>query len=253
MARLKRLPVTGKLANQLCERLEAKGLGARRLDLLFHRVDNCIKAIRIGTARPMREAKQLTRLLCGKIQSLDPGFGIEMMRLAATLAEPFAPKQMDAALCEEPKADVTGLVDALVNRIGEQHVYRFAPIASDVPERSIRRISPVAPHTGKTWQDPWPRPAHLLQRPEPIQVLALLPDHPPASFTWRGIKRRVKRADGPERIFGEWWKRDNELSAVRDYFRVEDEAGERFWVYRAGNGEDISTGSHRWFLHGIFG
>ena len=81
----------------------------------------------------------------------------------------------------------------------------------------------------------------------------MLPDHPPISFTWRGIRRRVKCADGPERIFGEWWKRDAELSAVRDYFRVEDEAGERFWIYRSGDGEDAATGSQRWFLHGIFG
>ena len=86
--------------------------------------------------------------------------------------------------------------------------------------------------------------------PEPIDALALLPDHPPVSFTWRGVRRRVMRADGPERVFGEWWKRDAELAAVRDYFQVEDEAGERFWIYRAGDGEDAATGSHRWFLHG---
>src|SRR6202035_773163 len=49
----------------------------------------------------------------------------------------------------------------------------------------------------------------------------------------RGMRRRVKRADGPERVFGEWWKRDPELIAVRDYFRIEDDAGERYWVFRA--------------------
>ncbi|HBF56924.1 MAG TPA: nucleotidyltransferase, partial [Afipia sp.] len=99
----------------------------------------------------------------------------------------------------------------------------------------------------------WPRPARLLPRPEPIETVALLPDHPPVTFTWRGIRRRVRRADGPERVFGEWWKRDAELVAVRDYFRLEDEAGERYWVYRAGDGEDAATGSHRWFMHGVFG
>ncbi len=83
--------------------------------------------------------------------------------------------------------------------------------------------------------------------------MALLPDHPPAWFSWRGIRRRVRRADGPERVFGEWWKREAEIVAVRDYFRVEDDAGERYWLYRAGDGEDGATGSHRWFLHGIFG
>jgi protein ImuB len=248
---------TGKLVTQLCAMLEAKGLGARRLDLLFYRVDNRIEAIRIGTALPVREVKRLTRLLCDKIETVDPGFGIEIMRLAATLAEPLAPKQTISSLTDEPEADVASLIDTLANRVGEQRLYRFAPVASDVPERSVCRIAPTAPDTGETWPDPWPnhwpRPSRLLPTPEPIETVALLPDHPPVSFTWRGVRRRVKCADGPERVFGEWWKRDAELSALRDYFRVEDEAGERFWIFRAGNGEDATTGSHHWFLHGIFG
>jgi protein ImuB len=244
---------TGKLASHLCEALEAKALGARRLDLLFHRVDNRIEAIRIGTARPVRDGKRLARLLCAKIETIDPGFGIEIMRLAATLAEPLAPKQTVSSLIEEPEADVSHLIDTLANRVGEDHLYRFAPVESDVPERSVQKIAPVAPDTGEAWPDLWPRPVRLLQRPEPIETLTLLPDHPPVSFTWRGIRRRVTCADGPERIFGEWWKRDAELIAVRDYFRVEDEVGERFWIYRAGDGEDAATGSQRWFLHGIFG
>ena len=103
------------------------------------------------------------------------------------------------------------------------------------------------------WPAHWPRPARLLPTPEPIETLALLPDHPPAFFTWRGIRRRVRRADGPERIFGEWWRSDAELAAVRDYFQVETEAGERFWLFRDGDGEDAGTGSQRWFLHGVFG
>jgi protein ImuB len=244
---------TGKLVVLLCEQLESKGLGARRLDLLFHLVDSRIEAIRVGTALPVRDVKRLTKLLCEKIETIDPGFGIEIMRLAATLAEPLAPKQTISSLIEEPEADISGLVDTLTNRVGDQRLYRFAPVASDVPERSVRRIAPTAPNTGAAWPDHWPRPSRLLPVPEAIETVALLPDHPPVTFTWRGIRRRVKNADGPERVFGEWWKRDAELIAVRDYFQVEDEAGERFWIYRAGDGEDKATGSHRWFLHGIFG
>jgi protein ImuB len=244
---------TGKLTGQICEALEAKGLGARRLDLLFHRIDNRIEAIRVSTAQPVRDATRLTRLLCDKIETIDPGFGIEIMCLAVPLAEPLAPKQTVSSLIEEPEADVSHLFDTLTNRVGEQRLYRFAPVESDVPERSVQKIAPVAPDTVEAWPDPWPRPARLLPRPEPIETLALLPDHPPISFTWRGIRRRVKYADGPERVFGEWWKRDAELSTVRDYFRVEDEAGERFWIYRSGDGGDTTTGSQRWFLHGIFG
>jgi protein ImuB len=244
---------TGKLADQLCESLERKGLGARRLDLICHRVDSRAQAVRVGAGLPLRDAKRMTRLLCDKIETIDPGFGIELMTLAAIVTEPLAPKQVASSLIEETKPDVSGLIDLLANRVGERNLYRIAPVASDVPERTVRHIPALAPETGAEWPGHWPRPSRLLAHPEPIETIALLPDHPPVSFTWRGVRRRVKRADGPERVFGEWWKRDPELEAVRDYFRVEDDAGERYWVFRAGDGEDPLTGSQRWFLHGIFG
>jgi protein ImuB len=192
-------------------------------------------------------------LLCDKIEKVDPGFGIEIMRLAATAVEPFVTKQTVSSLVDEPEADVSGLIDILANRVGETRLYRFEPVASDVPERSFQRVAAAAPASEERWPSRWPRPARLLAPPELIETMALLPDHPPVSFTWRGIRRRVKRADGPERVFGEWWKRHAELIAVRDYFQVEDDAGERFWIFRAGDGADIATGSHQWFLHGIFG
>jgi protein ImuB len=91
-----------------------------------------------------------------------------------------------------------------------------------------------------------------LNRPEPIETVALLPDQPPIFFTWRGVRRRVKRADGPERIFGEWWRGEGEHDAVRDYFQVEDDDGRRFWIFRRGDGERPATGDLRWFLHGLF-
>ncbi|HWZ74533.1 MAG TPA: DNA polymerase Y family protein, partial [Casimicrobiaceae bacterium] len=243
----------GELATQLCDALERGGLGARRLDLICHRVDSRAQAIRVGTGLPLRDVKRMTRLLCDKIETIDPGFGIEVMTLAATVAEPLLPKQASSNLIDQPEPDVSGLIDLLANRVGEKNLYRAAPVASDVPERTVRHIPALAPDTGAEWPGHWPRPSRLLVQPEAIDTVALLPDHPPASFTWCGVRRRVKRADGPERVFGEWWKRDPELTTVRDYFRLEDDAGERYWVYRAGDGEDPLTGSQRWFLHGIFG
>jgi protein ImuB len=242
-----------KLTAKLCEELELRGLGARRLDLVFGLVDNRVQAIRVGTAQPVRDVKRLTRLLCDKIEKVDPGFGIEIMRLAATAAEPFATKQAISSLVDEPEADISGLIDILSNRVGETRLYRFAPVASDVPERSVHRVPAASLDTGDGWRTHWPRPARLLAPPEAIETVALLPDHPPVNFTWRGTRRRVRRADGPERVFGEWWKRDAELIAVRDYFQVEDDAGERYWIFRSGDGEDAATGSHKWFMHGIFG
>lgn len=243
----------GKLVAQLCEELEDKGLGARRLDLICHRVDSRAQAVRVGTATPVRDVKRLTRLLCDKIETIEPGFGVEMMSITATIAEPVNAKQTITSLIDDTPPDVSDLVDILMNRVGERALYRATPFSSDVPERSVRRVAAMSAETGATWTSDWPRPARLFSQPEPIETVALLPDHPPVSFTWRGVRRRVRRADGPERVYGEWWMRDPEMIAVRDYFRVEDDAGERYWIFRAGDGENLETGSHRWFMHGVFG
>ena len=242
----------GQLVTALCADLERRGAGACRLDLIFARVDGGMQAVRVGLARPVRDVKRLTRLLCDRIEMVDPGFGIEAMRLAASASEPLAPRQTVSSLAGEPEPDVSDLIDVLANRIGERRIYRYAPVESDVPERSVQRVAPLSPVPVASRSNAWPRPSRLLPRPEPIETMALLPDQPPVFFIWRGVRRRVSRADGPERIFGEWWKRDAEMAAVRDYFRVEDETGGRFWIFRAGDGEDAGTGSHDWFLHGIF-
>lgn len=242
-----------KLVVKLCAALEERGLGARRLDLLCWRVDAHVQTVRVGLARPQREPQRLTRLLCEKIETITPGYGIEILSLTAVMVEPLEARQMASSLLEAPAPDLSGLVDVLANRVGARCVYRMAPLASDVPERSVTRIAPLSEPVGAGWPDHWPRPSRLLSRPEPIETMALLPDHPPVWIVWQNIRRKVRRADGPERVFGEWWKRDAELIAVRDYFRIEDESGERYWVFRAGDGENIETGSHRWFLHGVFG
>ena len=240
-----------RLVTKLCLELQAKGLGVRRTDLIVHRVDNTIQALRAGTAKPVRDVVWLTKLLRDRIEKIDPGFGIEKLSLAATMVEPLDDRQIASSLVDDAAVDVGSFVDVLGNR-GTYRIYRLAPVASDVPERSVQRISAVAAEVGQTWPMIWPRPVRLMDRPELIEVMALLPDHPPVWFTWRGKRRRVKRADGPERIFGEWWQRTSEWAAVRDYFTVEDETGERYWIFRSGDGVDHDTGSHRWFIHGTF-
>ena len=239
-----------QLVGQLSARLAENGLGARRCDLIIQRVDNTRQHLRAGLAKPVRDPARLSKLLCDRIETIEPGFGIETLELVAVLAEPLEERQVASSLIDEDTADVTPLVDVLGNR--GHRLYRVAPVASDVPERSIRRIAATAPDIGETWAAKWPRPTRLLATPERIEVIALLPDQPPAVFTWRGKRRKVARADGPERIFGEWWRRPREFQAVRDYFTVEDELGERYWVYRAGDGIDPQTGSHLWFVHGVF-
>jgi protein ImuB len=243
--------VIARLTTQICEDLERTGQGARRLDLRFERVDGSIQAIRIGTARPVRDTRHLGRMLDERLERVDPGLGVEAMHLIVAIADPLGFVQTASSLVADPSPDLAPLVDRLTNRLGETGVYRIAPVESDVPERSVRHAPPLPQPTG-TWPADLPRPVRLLDPPQPIETMALLPDHPPVAFTWRRVRHRVRHADGPERITGEWWKRDREWSSVRDYFRVEDEDGRRFWLFRRGNGSDTDTGDMCWFLHGFF-
>ena len=211
---------TTELVERLCRELEARGLGARTLDLISERVDGRREAVRIGTAAPLRDPKRLIRLFRDKLGYIDPGFGIEAMSLAAALAEPLGPTQTVTSLDTSAKRiDVTGLVDILANRLGSDKVYRLAPVDSDVPERCVQRVAPTAPLTGRTWPARWPRPSRLLSPPERVEAMAVLPDQPPAAFTWRGQRRRVRVADGPERVFGEWWRRDAETPGGAGLFQ----------------------------------
>ena len=194
------------------------------------------------------------RLLTERLEQVDPGLGVEAMRLVVTLAEPLGATQPGAGLLADggEEQDASALIDRLVNRLGERRVTRAEPVESDLPERSVRRVPALAPRSGRTWPPTLPRPVRLFDPPQPVQAMALLPDQPPVQFVWRRVRHRVRRTDGPERVFGEWWKHPAEIASVRDYFAVEDEAGARFWLFRQGDGVDPATGDLRWFLHGLF-
>ena len=131
---------------------------------------------------------------------------------------------------------------------------RVAPYASHVPERAVQRVPPLPVRQPSWVDDPAaPRPIRLLRRPEEIEVIAPVPDDPPIRFSWRGVAHRVRAAAGPERIAAEWWRgkrsgKRPETDLIRDYYRVEDSDGARFWIFRAGlHAEDRMP---RWYLHG---
>ena len=186
----------------LIETLRKAGLAARHLALLCDRVDGRVERIAIGTARATRDGAHLLRLLEMKIETIEPGFGLDQMRLVAGRVEPLAPEQLSG---DRPEEDLAMLVDRLAGRLGPRRLYRATAVESDVPERSVARTGPL--DVASPWPK-WPRPVRLLSPPERVEnVVALLPDLPPRRFTWRGRAYRVARADGPERIHGEWWKR----------------------------------------------
>ncbi len=237
------------LCAQLVTELERRGVGARRLDLVFLRVDRVAQAVRIGTARPSRDAKHLGKLLGERLVLVDPGFGIEQAVLTASRVEALTERQtMGSHVAdEEGTADLASLVDALRVRLGPSRVFRLAQVESDVPERAVARISPVAAARGTTWPADLPRPARLFNPPEPVTAIAEIPDAPPLFFVWRRIRHRVVKADGPERITGEWWRDNVEAGTRRDYYRVENAEGERFWLFRDAPAE----AGGRWWLHGL--
>jgi len=243
---------TKLLLERLCERLDRDGLGARRLELCCYRVDYRVERVAIGTSRPSRDPAHLMRLFARQIETIAPDLGIEIMQMKALEVESLAPDQLafDGADACDPAAP---LIDRLANRLGSVNVLRLVPFASHVPERAMRAVPAlVAPRALGTWPAGRPRPIRLLAYPDPVEVMAPVPDDPPLSFRWRRIVHRVRHAEGPERIAAEWWL-DREAAGAdetRDYYRVEDEAGRRFWLYRRGLYRPEAP--PRWFLHGFF-
>lgn len=251
--------VTFDVATRLCARLEIAGQGARRFEVCFHRLDGKAWPLAIGLSLPGRDAARIAKLFAPRLEAIDPGFGIEVVTIAAHGVEPISGRQarLDNAREATVEEGLAPLVDRLVNRLGAERVWRPVPVESHVPELATRRARPLAPlPEAQAWNRQTPRPARLLRRPEPVEaVMALTPDDPPTQFRWRGQLHRVRRAEGPERIGEEWWKGPIEnvrTDHVRDYYRVEDEAGARFWLFRAGLYGDPAT-PPKWWLHGLFG
>jgi protein ImuB len=244
--------VVRDLLAELVVTLTERSLGIRSLALLCERVDGEVQRVVLGTARPTRDPEHLRRLIGARIDTIDPGFGIEAMGLVASRVEPLGPQPIEGALAGERSAtDLAPLVDRLATRLGTRRLYRLGAVESDIPERSVRRAGPLGDVA--SWPG-WPRPVRLLAPPEPVeQVMVLLPDGAPMRFDWRGRAYRIAAADGPERLYGEWWKRLDEADLVRDYFQVEDVEGKRFWLFRKGDERDPAAARRDWYLHGVFG
>ena len=253
-----------RLLAALAERLARTGKGARRLTFSLYRVDGTVAQASVGTGQPSRDAAHLARLFQGKLDRLDPGFGIETALLAARAVDPLAAGQdvLDGGLSDAAAGRNDGLdrlVDRLSNRLGMDRVAGLRPHASHLPERA-QVLAPAATSPPPTrapapYHPAAPRPLFLLPQPEPVDVLAPAPGGPPAVFRWRRHQHHVVGTQGPERIAPEWWRDLIPDGAVpdagaRDYYRVEDADGGRFWLYRTGL--LLPGDAPKWFLHGLF-
>lgn len=256
------LTVAQKLAARLAILLEQRGEGARSVELRLFRTDGAVRCIVAGTSRPLRAPPAIRALFAERLAALadawDPGFGFDLVRLAVLVAEPAPSEQMGLNARAEPDA-LDHLVDRLAARLGRHGVSRLVAYDSHIPELACASVpAQTALARNESGWDAFrrfraaanlpERPLRLLPRPEPIEAVAAVPDGPPLRFRWRRALHEVAAAEGPERIEGLWWS--DEKGPARDYFRVEDVSGRRFWLFRAGLYRDGDAPS--WFLHGMF-
>lgn len=257
------LAVLERLAGDICNGLMRRGEGGRAFEAWFFRSDGAVRQVTIETAQGGRDPAVLMRLFRLRIEALadpiDPGFGFDAVRLAATHSEVLADRQerlTDGGPAPEGADDVGDLVGRLVARFGRENVLRFVAQDTHDPARASRTVPWLSGTAATGWPEPEAgqpptRPLTLFARPQPIEVLAEVPDAPPLRFRWRRVLHEVARAEGPERIAPEWWRDGDRLAETRDYYRVEDAAGRRFWIFRQGLYDGIGA-PPRWFLHGLF-
>lgn len=255
-------PLETVIADLLAETegaLETRRSGARGFRLTVYRIDGQSRRIGLGVARPIRDARTIARLFRERLAALntplDPGFGIDQLRMEALHLQRMDPVQTAIDERDQRAEALDALIDRLTARLGPEAVIRVRPSDSHLPEKASRLV-PASHHEaddGVQWPERDPaspplRPLHLFDPPQPVEAVALAPDGPPARFQWRRVTHQIARAEGPERIEGEWWRRGG--GRVRDYYRVEDAEGRRFWLFRAGHFGDEPP--PRWYVHGLF-
>ena len=252
-----------ELAVEAARLLEERAEGGRRFEALFFRSDGLVRPLAIETSLPSRDPDLIIRLMNERIENLndplDPGFGFDLVRLSVPITEPLATSQLGFQDPAARESEVAALIDRLSISLGRSRVRRLMPRDTHIPERMQFELPAIETrHSKIDWPkpvegEPPMRPLHLFDPPQPIEVIAEVPDGPPRRFRWRSKFHEVRRFEGPERIASEWWKRrDGAISKsglTRDYYRVEDARGQRFWVFRHGLfGESPDPG---WYLHGL--
>ena len=274
------------LAGELAVLLERHGEGARRLEVSLFRVDGAVKRLEAGTSRPLRDPATMGRLFRERIEAagedgLDTGYGFDLVRLSALAVEPHAATAPGLPATHGPRIagpdEFADLVDRLGARLGQRRIVRLEPRDSHIPEFAVMAVPAAASRAPARGAGALPlagggragaaaalavdpedmpgpalpaRPLRLFAEPERIETIAAVPDGPPLRFRWRRLMHEVAAIEGPERIAPEWWRAGDGLT--RDYFRVEDTQGRRFWLFRAGL-YGTETMDPRWFIHGVFG
>ena len=247
------------LATALSKVLEQRGEGARRLEAVFFRADGAVQRIAIEMGTPTREPAIIERLFREKLDALadplDPGFGFDLIRLSASRVERSEREIADLDASINEKADISFLVDRLATRFGSHRILSFQPNDTHIPEAAWVAVPAQYAQPSKL---PWKkirnagdaprRPLRLFTRPEPVTLLTTISGS--QHLGWRRAQHVVAQCEGPERIAMEWWRHQTP-QPTRDYFRLEDGEGRRYWLYRNGVFERDGV-VPQWFLHGVF-
>jgi len=211
----------------------------------------------VALSRASRDADHLWSLLRSRVEKLHLGLGIESIALIASRTGAIRHAQREqwttGAARSFVEKEVGELVDTLASRVGR--VLRVEAGGSHIPEREVALVDVARENASSrvridgdlgeligTHLLETERPTSLFERAEEAEAVALMPDRPPSVVRWRGRELRVRVGVGPERIGGEWW---HEQERTRDYFRVQDQEGVWWWVYR-----EAETG--RWFVQGVW-
>ncbi len=236
-----------KLLSALCLRLQAEGKGLRKAVLKCHRIDGHKVQVSITTTKGSHSVSHLVRLFQLQISKIEPALGIELFILEAPRVEDMETVQEQIWAVDKGLADtaLAELLDRVAGKVGAEAIRRYLPAEHYWPERSVKIATSLIEEPTTAWPEQM-RPIRLLSVPEPIEVMALLPDNPPKTFAYKDKRHIIIKADGPERIGREWWQDSGEH---RDYYAVEDSGGQRYWVFRSGH---YDGGDARWYLHGYF-
>ncbi len=249
-----------ELGNEIATVLLERHQGGRRFIARLFRSDGAIAMVEIATGQPTRDPALLGRLFRERIDALadpiDPGFGFDLIRLDVPATEPLAARQDNYTAPARHDEKMAELVDRLSVRLGARRIYRARLENSHIPECAS---APCAPASSHAWEappadEPPLRPLRLLDPPQSVgAVVSEVPDGPPKRFTWRGQTYAIARWEGPERIAAEWWRRRDRAGRPRDYYRVEDADGHRFWLFRHGLHASGGAGEQPgWYIHGLF-
>jgi len=237
-----------RLLEILCLRLQMEQKGIRVAVLKGYRVDGKTESVEIGTSRPSHHVEHLFKLFSLKLSSIEPALGIELFALEAIKVDEHSSRQekvweTTGGLDDERLSE---LIDRLASKVGIDKVHRYFADEHYWPERSFKLAPSLHESSSTQWHKARSRPLHVLPKPEVIEVTAPVPDYPPMLFRYKGEIHEVVKADGPERVEQEWWLQNGQH---RDYYRVEDQAGRRYWIFRLGHYEDKL---YKWFIHGFF-